>query len=226
MRLPGISGPELQERRLSGLGSTLPIIFVTGFPDIQTTVRTIKAGGEDFLIKPVTSEQLLEAVERAIAHHNAVLQKKQARDAVLSRIAALTPRVHTIKAHRHRVMEKMLDPWLSLSPLLDVSASLRRVTGRLSSTVVESIGGAAASQLPAVQTAGRDHTLSIVDRFEQLLGALQERDIYRDRPYGFTRHDDDVHLWVSAAGILSKFGPGYCTRQVVVSDECLQFRTS
>ena len=100
-------------------------------PDIPTTVRTIKAGGEDFLIKPVTSEQLLEAVERAIAHHNAVLQKKQARDAVLSRIATLTPRerqvfelvirgksnkaianvlvstVRTIKAHRHRVMEKM-----------------------------------------------------------------------------------------------------------------------
>ena len=73
-----MSGPELQER-LGELGSTLPIIFVTGYPDIPTTVRTIKAGGEDFLIKPVTSEQLLEAVERAIAHHNAVLQKKQAR---------------------------------------------------------------------------------------------------------------------------------------------------
>jgi FixJ family two-component response regulator len=130
VRLPGISGPELQER-LSELDSTLPIIFVTGFPDVPTTVRTIKAGGEDFLVKPVTSEQLLEAVERAIAHHNAVLQKKQARDAVLSRIATLTPRerqvfelvirgksnkaianvlvstVRTIKAHRHRVMEKM-----------------------------------------------------------------------------------------------------------------------
>ena len=68
-----MSGPELQER-LGELGSTLPIIFVTGDPDIPTTVRTIKAGGVDFLIKPVTSEQLLEAVERAVAHHNAVLQ--------------------------------------------------------------------------------------------------------------------------------------------------------
>jgi FixJ family two-component response regulator len=131
VRMPLMSGPELQER-LGELGSTLPIIFVTGYAaDIPTTVRTIKAGGEDFLIKPVTSEQLLEAVERAIAHHNAVLQKKQARDAVLSRIATLTPRerqvfelvirgksnkaianvlvstVRTIKAHRHRVMEKM-----------------------------------------------------------------------------------------------------------------------
>ena len=49
---------------------------------------------------------------------------------------------------------------------------------KVSSTVVESIGGAAASQLPAVQTAGLDHTLSIADRFDQLLGAegfLQER---------------------------------------------------
>jgi FixJ family two-component response regulator len=130
VRMPLMSGPELQER-LGELGSTLPIIFVTGYPDIPTTVRTIKAGGEDFLIKPVTSEQLLEAVEWAIARHNAVLQKKQARDAVLSRIATLTPRerqvfelvirgksnkaianvlvstVRTIKAHRHRVMEKM-----------------------------------------------------------------------------------------------------------------------
>ena len=130
VRMPLMSGPELQER-LGELGSTLPIIFVTGHPDIPTTVRTIKAGGVDFLIKPVTSEQLREAVKRTIARHNAVLQKKQARDAVLSRIATLTPRerqvfelvvrgksnkavanvvgstVRTVKAHRHRVMEKM-----------------------------------------------------------------------------------------------------------------------
>jgi CheY-like chemotaxis protein len=65
VRMPLMSGPELQER-LGELGSTLPIIFVTGHPDVRTTVRTIKAGGEDFLIKPVTSEQLLEAVQRIV----------------------------------------------------------------------------------------------------------------------------------------------------------------
>ena len=94
-------------------------------------VRTIKAGGEDFLVKPVSSEQLLQSVERAIAHHSAVLDLKRAREVVLSRIATLTPRerqvfeliisgnsnkavanqlgstVRTIKAHRHRLMEKM-----------------------------------------------------------------------------------------------------------------------
>ena len=130
VRMPGMSGPELQVR-LGELGSTLPIIFVTGYPDIPTTVRTIKAGGQDFLTKPVTSQQLLEAVERALTHHHAVLKQKQARELVLFRIATLTTRerqvfelvvrgksnkaiapvlgttVRTVKAHRQRVMEKM-----------------------------------------------------------------------------------------------------------------------
>ncbi len=130
VRIPGLSGPELQGR-LSELGSTLPIVFLTGHPDVPTTVRTIKAGAEDFLTKPVSSDKLLQAVERAIARHNATYRLKSALDVVRSRIATLTPRerevfalivrgntnkyiaralgatVRTIKAHRHRVMEKM-----------------------------------------------------------------------------------------------------------------------
>src|ERR1700757_5047382 len=68
VRIPGLSGPELQTR-LGELGSTLPIIFLTGYADVPTTVRTIKAGAEDFLTKPVTSEQLIGAIEKAIANH-------------------------------------------------------------------------------------------------------------------------------------------------------------
>jgi FixJ family two-component response regulator len=130
VRIPGLSGPELQGR-LSELGSTLPIIFLTGYPDIPTTVRGIKAGAEDFLTKPISSDRLLQAVERAIARHNATYRRKSTLDVVRSRIATLTPRERqvfeliirgnmnkqiahalgaterTIKAHRHRVMEKM-----------------------------------------------------------------------------------------------------------------------
>jgi FixJ family two-component response regulator len=47
VRIPELSGPELQER-LSELGSTLPIIFLTGHPDVPVTVRAIKAGADDF----------------------------------------------------------------------------------------------------------------------------------------------------------------------------------
>ena len=130
VRIPGLSGPELQER-LSELGSTLPIIFLTGHPDIPTTVRTIKAGADDFLTKPVSSDELLQAVERAIAHHEVTRGLKSKLDMVRAHIATLTPRERqvfeliirgntnkqvaralggterTIKAHRHRVMEKM-----------------------------------------------------------------------------------------------------------------------
>jgi FixJ family two-component response regulator len=130
VRIPGLSGPELQAR-LSELDSTLPIIFLTGYPDVRTTVRTIKAGAEDFLTKPVSSDQLLQAVERAIVHHNATRSLRSTLDVIRSRIATLTPRERqvfelvirgqtnkqvaralggterTVKAHRHRVMEKM-----------------------------------------------------------------------------------------------------------------------
>ena len=130
VRIPGLSGPELQDR-LSELGSTLPIVFLTGYADVQTTVRTIKAGAEDFLTKPVSSEDLLAAVERALAHQQAARGQKDKLDTVRAHIATLTPRERevfeliirgktnkqvgkvlgaterTIKAHRHRVMEKM-----------------------------------------------------------------------------------------------------------------------
>ena len=43
VQMPGLSGPELQDR-LSKLGSTLPIVFLTGHPSIPTTVQTVKAG--------------------------------------------------------------------------------------------------------------------------------------------------------------------------------------
>ena len=91
VRIPGLSGPELQSR-LSELGSTLPIIFLTGHADIPTTVRTIKAGADDFLTKPVSSDELLRAVERAIARHRVTFGLKSKLDAVRAHIAALTPR--------------------------------------------------------------------------------------------------------------------------------------
>jgi FixJ family two-component response regulator len=91
VRIPGLSGPELQER-LSELGSTLPIIFVTGYPDVRTTVHAIKAGAEDFLTKPVSSDDLLHAVERPVARHEVARGRKLKLEMVRAYIARLTPR--------------------------------------------------------------------------------------------------------------------------------------
>jgi RNA polymerase sigma factor (sigma-70 family) len=130
VRIPGLNGPELQAR-LSELGSTLPIVFLTGYAEVQTTVRAIKAGAEDVLTKPVSSEELLGAIERALAHHEVMRSQRNKLDGVRAHIAKLTPRERevfelvirgktnkqianilgaterTIKAHRHQVMEKM-----------------------------------------------------------------------------------------------------------------------
>jgi len=153
VRIPGLSGPELQGR-LSEIGSTLPIVFLTGYADVQTTVRAIKAGAEDVLTKPVSSEELLGAIERALAHHEVMRGQRTQLDAVRAHIAKLTPRERevfelvirgktnkqvanvlgaterTIKAHRHRVMEKLQVQTLAeLVSLAERAGILRDLSG-------------------------------------------------------------------------------------------------
>src|SRR5690242_13988818 len=130
VRIPGLSGPELQGR-LNELGSSLPIVFLTGHADTPTTVQAIKAGAEDFLTKPVESDQLLGAIERALARHSILRGERKKLEDMRALRATLTPREkevfglvvrgklnkqiayelgtteRTIKAHRHQVMEKM-----------------------------------------------------------------------------------------------------------------------
>jgi FixJ family two-component response regulator len=130
VRIPGLSGPELQTR-LVAAGSALPIIFLTGHADTPTTVQAIKAGAEDFLTKPISSEQLIDAIERSLARQQAAFAQRTRLDAFRALLATLTLRERqvfdlivrgrinkqiahelgtterTVKAHRHQVMEKM-----------------------------------------------------------------------------------------------------------------------
>ena len=105
VQIPGMGGPELQAR-LSELGSTLPIIFLTGHPDIPTTVRAIKAGANDFLTKPVSSDELLRAIERAIARSRSdVWPEKQAGHGSRSYLdidAARAASLRTCHSRRHQ----------------------------------------------------------------------------------------------------------------------------
>jgi RNA polymerase sigma factor (sigma-70 family) len=71
VQMAGLNGLQLQDQ-LSALGCRLPIIFISAYGDIPTTVQTIKAGAEDFLTKPVTRERLVEVLERALARHEAI----------------------------------------------------------------------------------------------------------------------------------------------------------
>jgi FixJ family two-component response regulator len=130
VRMPGLSGPELQSR-LTEARSTLPIVFLTGYMDITAIVKSIKAGAHNFFVKPVRSDELLKALEKAIAQHETALTLKGELDALRAGLSTLTPRqrqifeiivrgqtnkhaarelggsVRTIKAHRQVIMKKM-----------------------------------------------------------------------------------------------------------------------
>ena len=145
VKIPGFSGPDLQDR-LIALGSTLPIIFLTGYGDIPTTVQAIKSGAEDFLTKPVLRDTLIELIERAIAHSRVARRRDIELNALRALVATLTPRERevfalvvrgkmnkqiaftlgtterTIKAHRHKVMEKLKAQ--SLAELVSIAARL------------------------------------------------------------------------------------------------------
>jgi FixJ family two-component response regulator len=130
VQMPTVGGLQLQDE-LAKLSQSWPIIFMTGYGDIPTSVRAIKAGAEDFLSKPVSSETLLEAIERALLRHAAIQQGQDQLNSFRSLISTLTPREaevfalmvrgklnkqiahqlgtseRTIKAHRHMVMHKL-----------------------------------------------------------------------------------------------------------------------
>ena len=130
VKMPGLDGLQVQNR-LSKLGSDLPIVFLTGHGDIATGVRAIKAGAEDFLSKPVSKVQLLDAIGRALVRYDEAHERNSRLDVLRKLVATLTSRERevfalvvrgklnkqiahelgtserTIKAHRHSMMLKL-----------------------------------------------------------------------------------------------------------------------
>jgi FixJ family two-component response regulator len=130
IRLPNINGFALQEE-MAQRGIITPIVFITGYGNVPMSVKAMKAGAVDFLSKPFTSKELLDAITIALSKSK-VLNKKQAEIAkIKQRIDTLSPRelevfhfvaqglmnkniatkrgtsLQTIKIHRGRVMQKM-----------------------------------------------------------------------------------------------------------------------
>jgi FixJ family two-component response regulator len=91
VRMPDLSGLDLQ-RQLSGAKIDIPIIFITGHGDIPMTVRAMKDGAMEFLTKPVRGQDLLEAVQNAIAHDRELRNNRAELTETRKRFASLTPR--------------------------------------------------------------------------------------------------------------------------------------
>lgn len=90
IRMPGMGGLSVQEA-LRTRGLALPIIFVSGHADVPIVVRAFRAGAVDFIEKPYNEQLLLDSVQQALNQWNE-LHDQGALQAVLQRIASLTPR--------------------------------------------------------------------------------------------------------------------------------------
>jgi len=90
LELPDTSGLELQRELAAGDGP--PIVFITGHGDITSSVRAMKAGAIEFLPKPFSEQELLQAIDTAIAVDRETRQKRSELAELQKHYALLTPR--------------------------------------------------------------------------------------------------------------------------------------
>jgi FixJ family two-component response regulator len=130
VRLPGLSGLDFQSE-LAKQHIHLPIIFLTGHGDVPMSVKAMKAGAVEFLIKPFREQDLLDAVQIALARDRERRENDKMTSSLRARFDSLTPREQeiialvasglmnkqiaaeigvsevTVKVHRGNVMRKM-----------------------------------------------------------------------------------------------------------------------
>jgi two-component system, LuxR family, response regulator FixJ len=91
IRMPGLSGLDLL-RRLRELGSSIPVIVITGHADVPLAVEAMKFGAVDFLEKPFDDRILLESVRTALRQHAGEAKLQGERAEIEERLATLSPR--------------------------------------------------------------------------------------------------------------------------------------
>lgn len=130
LSMPDQTGLELQAE-LARRGNRVPIVFLSGVGTVPTSVRAMQGGAVDFLEKPPNEDQLMGAVERALARGAAERKRRERSARLEERLELLTSRERevfelvvsgsmnkqiarklgvtegTIKVHRGRVMEKL-----------------------------------------------------------------------------------------------------------------------
>ncbi len=90
VRMTGMNGLELQQE-LGTRGYTIPVIVITGFADVPTAVRAMRAGAVTFLEKPCADNELWASIQTALQWEARSRQQRSQREEILARRATLTP---------------------------------------------------------------------------------------------------------------------------------------
>jgi FixJ family two-component response regulator len=96
IRLPGMSGLDVQ-KRLVETGTKIPVIFITAHADVPLAVTAMKSGAVEFLTKPFRGQDLVDAVQQALARDESTSQER-------SDVVALQERHSTLTAREREVM--------------------------------------------------------------------------------------------------------------------------
>jgi FixJ family two-component response regulator len=145
VKLPDINGLEFQKQIAAEHHP--PIVFITGYGDIPSSVDAIKRGAVDFLTKPFSETELMQAIHAAIDQDRKLRQEAAELDSLQKRLAGLTPRERevlplvvsgllnkqaaaqlgiseiTLQIHRGKIMHKMAAA--SLADLVRIAERLR-----------------------------------------------------------------------------------------------------
>ncbi|NTG47825.1 response regulator transcription factor [Agrobacterium rhizogenes] len=97
VRMPDASGLDFQDE-LARTGNPLPIIFLTGHGDVPMSVRAMKAGAVEFLLKPFREQDLLDAIRQALEKDRTRLRQDAATTDLRERFATLTAREREVMA--------------------------------------------------------------------------------------------------------------------------------
>ncbi len=130
MRMPGMSGLDVQGA-IAARGPAIPTIFLSGTSDVHTAASAMRKGALDFLVKPIDTTELVEAVSHALERSAEAIRRRGEEAAFNERFARLTKRERevcdrvahgllnkqiayelgtsekTVKVHRARVMQKL-----------------------------------------------------------------------------------------------------------------------
>lgn len=158
IRMPGLSGLELQQR-LNEQHADIPIIFITGHGDVPMAVTAMKSGATDFIQKPFRDQDLLDRIAKALEIDRARRASRAEGDAIRERLALLTPR-------ETEVMERVVKGQANKVIAMDLGVSqrtvelhrarvMRKLRMRSLAELVQAVGKAAGAPVATADTESR-----------------------------------------------------------------------